>query len=224
MKPAETCLLCGKPFEKNAKPFVNVSGLRIVATTVRGAVWVTETKEIKRPGLRMGDREELIWKEVETDRGMQYLQISGRFAREEAISRAIEMVKQDSHPWACMECAGYRCNVCGGRLNYAPGAESIADNGAILHNAILPFQPTCVMKGCPASRTNGQAEADLEKDDNSRWHVLTGVSAKDMATVQEVLAYIEQQTGLRLIAYDQKEDSIVYGGELIDELVVVNEE
>lgn len=61
-----------------------------------------------------------------------------------------------------------------------------------------------------------------EKDENG-WQVLCGGCDGDMVTVQEVLAYIEQETGLRLIAYDPKEDSIVYGGDLIDELVEASE-
>ena len=58
---------------------------------------------------------------------------------------------------------------------------------------------------------------------NEKWQAITGVCMKDMATVQEVLAYIEKESGLRLIAYNPEEDTIVYGDDLIDELVAQNE-
>jgi len=68
--------------------------------------------------------------------------------------------------------------------------------------------------------------ADSEKPGHALDLICTDYLATNGAidTVKEYLAKVEKQTGIRIMGYDMKNDVVVYGAELLDELEEVEED
>ena len=134
--PAPNCIFCNKSIEQ-------IGGKRIVAQQLRGI-------KLSKKFQGGGNKDYPFQSFKLSDSSDNYVVIWGAKSlwTENRIKQAIELSKQNLHPWFCQKCGHRTCSKCGEPINMPLGSDVIYEDGDIRHVMLIGINPGCINPKC----------------------------------------------------------------------------
>ncbi|MCB1585430.1 MAG: hypothetical protein KDI52_04035 [Xanthomonadales bacterium] len=134
--PAPNCIFCNKTIEQ-------VGGKQIVHQQVRGI-------KLSKKFQGGGNKDYPFQSFKLSENPETYVVVWGIWSiwSQSNINNAIELFKQNLHPWFCQKCGNRTCDKCQEPINMPMGSDVIYEDGDIRHVMVIGINPGCINPKC----------------------------------------------------------------------------